>query len=78
MAWRTAGKLGWGGGPLILFFPPRLCETAVLEECVSDHGHEGMSMEALPGSSFEVIEPQFFFQLLMGLFANPSGFNRGS
>jgi hypothetical protein len=22
MAWRTAGKVGWGGGPLILFFPP--------------------------------------------------------
>jgi len=63
---------------LILFFPSRLCETAVLEERVSDHGHERMTVEALPGSSLEVIEPQFFFQLLMGLFANPSGFNRGS
>jgi hypothetical protein len=31
-------------------------------------------MEALPGSSLEVIEPEFLFQLLMGLFANPSGF----
>ena len=78
MAWRTAGRLGCGGGPLILFFPPRLCETAVLEECVSDHGHERMTMEALPGSSLEVIEPEFLFQLLMGLFANPSRFDRGS
>ena len=78
MAWRTAGRLGCGGGPLILFFSPRLCETAMLEECVSDHGHERMSMEALPGSSFEVIETEFFFQLLMGLFANPSRFDRGS
>ena len=60
------------------FFPPRLCETAMLEECVSDHGHERMSMEALPGSSFEVIETEFFFQLLMGLFANPSRFDHGS
>jgi hypothetical protein len=60
------------------FFPPRLCETAVLEECVSDHGHERMSMEALPGSSFEVIEPEFLLQLLMGLFANPPRFDRGS
>src|SRR6202022_4441438 len=60
------------------FFSPRLCETAMLEECVSDHGHERMSMEALPGSSFEVIETEFFFQLLMGLFANPSRFDRGS
>jgi len=30
MAWRTAGKLGCGGGPLILFFPPRLGEATVL------------------------------------------------
>ena len=74
MAWRTAGRLGWGGGPLILFFPPRLCETARLEECVS----ERMTMKALPGSSLEVIKPEFFFQLLMGLFANPSRFDRGS
>jgi hypothetical protein len=62
---------------LILFFPPRLCETAVLEECVSDHSHESVSMEALPGSSFEVIEPEFLFQLLMGLFANPSRLDGG-
>lgn len=32
-------------------------------------------MEAVPGSSLEVIEPEFFFQLLMGLFANPSRFD---
>ena len=50
----------------------------MLEERVSDHAHERMTVEALPGSSLEVIEPQFFFQLLMGLFANPSGFNRRS
>ena len=62
---------------MILFFPPRLCETTVLEECVGDHGHEGMTMQALPGSSLEVIEPEFLFQLLMGLFANPSRFDRG-
>jgi hypothetical protein len=63
---------------LILFFPHRLCETTVLEECVSDHGHEGMTMEPLPGSPLEVIEPEFLFQLLVGLFANPSRFDRGS
>jgi hypothetical protein len=28
----------------------------MLEECVSDHGHERMTMEALPGSSLEVIK----------------------
>ena len=42
----------------------------MLEECVSDHGHERMTMEALPGSSLEVIQPEFPFQLLMGLFAD--------
>ena len=50
MAWRTAGRLGWGDGPLILFFPPRLCETAMLEECVGDHGHECTPMDRRSGS----------------------------
>jgi hypothetical protein len=63
---------------LILFFPSRLCETAMLEECVSDHGHERMTMKALPGSSLEVVKSEFLFQLLMGLFANPSSFDRCS
>ncbi len=35
-------------------------------------------MEPLPGSSLEVIELEFLFQLLVGLFANPSRFDRGS
>jgi len=50
----------------------------MLEECVSDHGHECVTMKALPGSSLKVIEPEFLFQLLMGLFANPSRLDRGS
>ena len=43
----------------------------MLEEGVGDHRHEGVTMEALPGSSLEVIEAEFFFQLLMGLLAYP-------
>ncbi len=38
-------------------------------------------MQALPGSALEVIETEFFFQLLMGLLANPSrldGSRRGA
>jgi hypothetical protein len=31
-----------------------------------------MTMQALPGSALEVIETEFFFQLLMSLLANPS------
>ena len=50
----------------------------MLEERVGDHGHECVAMKSLPGSSLEVIKPEFFFQLLMGLFANPSRFKRGS
>ena len=50
----------------------------MLEECVSDHGHERMTMKALPGSALEVIETEFLFQLLVSLFANPSRLDRGS
>ena len=56
MAWRTAGKLGWGGGPLILFFPLRFCEAAMPKEGVSDHRHERVTMKALPRSPLEVVE----------------------
>src|SRR6516164_11107738 len=44
MAWRTAGKVGCGGGPLIVFFPPRCFEPAMLEEGVSDHRHKRMTV----------------------------------
>ena len=77
MAWRTAGKVGWGGGPLILFFPPCSCKAAMLEEGVRDHRHERMAVKALPGSSLEVIETEFFLQLLVSLFANPSRLDSG-
>ena len=49
----------------------------MLEERVGDHGHECVAMKSLPGSSLEVIKPEFFFQLLMGLFANPSRLDGG-
>src|SRR5256884_6207436 len=68
----TAGKGGCGGGPLFFFFPPCCFEPAMLEESVSDHRHERMTMQALPGSALEVIETEFFFQLLVSLLANPS------
>src|SRR5260370_11304629 len=34
-------------------------------------------MKALPGSSLEVVEAEFLFQLLMTLFANPSRLDGG-
>ena len=72
MAWRTAGKVGCGGGPLFLFFPPRFFEAAMLEEGVGDHGHEHVTMKTLPRSALEVIEAKFFLQLLVRLLTDPS------
>src|SRR5918994_6595807 len=43
----------------------------MLEEGVGDHRHQRMTVQALPGSSLEVIETEFFFQLLVSLLANP-------
>ena len=49
----------------------------MLEEGVSDHRHERVTMKAVPGSSLEVIETEFFLQLLMGLLANPACLDGG-
>ena len=49
----------------------------MLEEGICDHRHERMTVEALPGSSLEVIETEFFFQLLVSLLANPSRLDSG-
>jgi hypothetical protein len=60
---------------LILFFPRCCFEPAILEEGVSDHRHERMTVKTLPGSPLEVVKTEFFFQLLMRLLANPSRFD---
>ena len=43
----------------------------MLDECVCDHCHEGVTMKALPGSSLDVVEAELFFRLLMGLLTDP-------
>ena len=50
----------------------------MLEEGVSDHCHERMTMKASPGPSLEVVEAEFLFQLLMSLLADPSRLDSGS
>ena len=50
----------------------------MLKEGVSDHCHERVSVQAVPGPSLEVIEPEFFFHLLVGLLTNPSRLDDGS
>jgi len=49
----------------------------MLEESVSDHRHERMTVQTLPGSSLEVVKTEFFFHLLVSLLANPSRLDGG-
>ena len=70
-----AGMLGCGGGSPSLFFSARSFETKGLKKGISDHRHQGVSMQADPGSAFEMIEAKFFLELLMRLFGDPSGLN---
>ena len=48
-----------------------------MKEGVGDHGHQGVSMEPVPRSAFEMVEPEFFLQLLVRLLADPPGLDRG-
>ena len=50
----------------------------MLEECVSNHRHQRMTMKAVPRSSLEVIETEFLLQLLVSLLADPSCLDRRS
>ena len=43
----------------------------MLQEGVSDHRHQRMTVKAVPGSSLEVIKAEFFLHLLVSLLANP-------
>ncbi len=76
MACRMAGMVGCGGGPP-LFFPPCCFEAAGLKEGVGNHCHLGVSVQADPRSTLEVVEAEFFLELLMRLLTDPSGFDRG-
>jgi hypothetical protein len=49
----------------------------MLEKGISDHCHERVTVETLPGLSLEVVEAEFFFQLLMGLLADPPRLDGG-
>ena len=76
MAWRTAGRLGLGGGPSGAFFPPsRRCETSVLEEGEGDHSHERVPVQARPRATLEVVEAEFLLELLVmsNDIRNPAG-----
>jgi hypothetical protein len=74
---RIAGSVGLGGPWRVLFSPARLGEAAALQVGVGDHRHERVAVQAMPRSAFEVIEAEFFLELLVGLLADPSRLDRG-
>jgi hypothetical protein len=47
----------------------------MLMKAIGDHCHERVTV---PGSSFEIVEAKILFQLLMGLFSDPSCSDGGS
>ncbi len=70
---REAGLRWWSEE---VFFPPRLSEAAGLQEDVGHQCHQRMAMETGPGTAFEVIEAEFFLELLMRLLADPACLDR--
>jgi hypothetical protein len=68
---------GFGGPWRILFSPVRFGEAAALQEGVCDHCHQRVAVQAMPRAAFEVVEAQFFLELLMRLLADPSRLDRG-
>src|SRR5829696_7898056 len=63
--------------PVDSFFPPLLLQGGDAGGGVSDHRHQRMTMQALPGPALEVIEAEFLFELLVSLLANPSRLDGG-
>ena len=71
------GRLGCGGGPLaFLFSPLGGLEALILQETECDQRHQRMPMQPPPRAALEVIEPELFLELLVGLLANPTRFDR--
>ena len=74
---RIAAVSAWAARGGILFSPARFSEAAALQVGVGDHRHERVAVQATPGSAFEVVEAEFFLELLVGLLADPSRLDRG-
>ena len=72
------GKLGCGGGPLAFLFPPLGGSEALsLQEEIRHQRHQRGPMQPPPRAALEVVEPELFLELLMGLLAHPARFDRG-
>lgn len=71
LAHSRQARLWWRAGDS--FFPPRLSEPSCLQEGIGDHCHERVAMQPGPRAALEMIEAEFFLELLMRLFADPAG-----
>jgi hypothetical protein len=74
---RTSGSVGRGGGPppgraSTPFFP----EPQVLQEGERELAQERVVVQAAPGATLEVVEPEFLLQLLVHLLAGPAGLDQ--
>jgi hypothetical protein len=65
IALRIAGRVtaGWLRRSFICV------DSSMLEEGERDHREQGVVMKAVPRTAFEVVEPEFLFELLMRLLA---------
>jgi len=77
MARRTAGRLGDGGGPGIqarIFPRPRRAlpsKATVLQVGEGHAGHQRVPVQAGPGPTLEVAEPELLLELLVHLLDSP-------
>ena len=68
-----AGSVGCGGGPPVLLFSPLGgAQAQMLQEQVGDQRHQRMPVQPAPRAALEVIEPEFFLELLVRLLAHPA------
>jgi hypothetical protein len=67
-----AGRLGCGGPLGILFSPLGGLQPLMLQEQIGDQRHQRMPVQTPPRAALEVIEPEFFLELLVGLLAHPA------
>ena len=51
------------------FFPSRLSVAAAVQEGIGHHRHQGVPVEAGPGPALEMVQAEFFLELLMSLLA---------
>src|SRR3954452_19218255 len=79
MARRISGSEGCGGGPggVHLFPPPRSLQAPVLQIGESDAGHQRVPVQAGPGPTLEVAEPELLLELLVHLLTGPARLDGG-